>query len=868
MSVRKKSTLIITILAIYLIFIPFIALSATEKTAVPSTLASETIAKQLGWVDNPASDCGGYYLEQPFVYSTEAEKDNAVTVTSGGGLLSQRTTSLLEDKVTITRQGQQMTANKAYLYRDPTTGKLSTIDMIGNVRLREPNSLIIGKKGRYRFETKSKSLIDILYRTSIHTNKIIAPHLSPKDIQNERKVTGLTAWGGAYEFSQTHPKIYELSRASYSTCSPVNPTWQVKASHIVLNKNTGRGYATHARVLVKNIPVLYIPYINFSIDKQRKTGFLWPTLGGSNKWGPYVLAPFYWNLAPNYDMILTPGILTKRGVQLSDNFRYLTSTSEGNINFSILPSDKAFHDFQSSAKHNPQYTNPVDTPTQTASVTQAELNRLLHASDTRKGLLWRNDSRFNEHWSSHIDYNYASDDYYLRDFGRSLNEISANQLLQEGDLYYKGQNWNFTGRIQAYQTLHPINESPVLNQYRRFPQLILNGDYPDQPYGLEYFINNEITHFDILNTPGSPANLPIGNRLHTQPGISLPLYWSSFYINPRLQLALTDYNLHQTADTGTPISKHRALPILDIASGLALSRNTTLFHHAFQQTLEPQLYYTYIPYRNQSSIPVFDTTVNTLTYDQLFNYNRFTGIDRIGDANQIGLGVTTRLIDEESGYEKVRLGVGDIIYFAKRRVTLCNDNSCSDNPSNPSNSYSLSPISGVLNYHVNKSWSVNVNSIWNPISKQLDNTTLALQYFPDSAHLFNFAYTYARSGDILSGITTTNASNNLKVTDVSATWPLFQSVSAVGRWSQNWNHEHLQNLLYGLQYETCCWAVRLVGGRAFIGFNTDNNNRPQYNNEFYVQFSLKGLGDIGTGNPSGLLSGISGYNSQFGQEIY
>ncbi|VVC75053.1 LPS-assembly protein LptD [Aquicella siphonis] len=865
MSARKKTTIRYALIAI--LPVPLLAVSASlatlpaDNTDSP-TLMSETVARQLGWVEDADSKCGGYYFNQPF---TGNIKDNTVTITSDSGLLSQRATSLLEGKVTVTRSGQQITANNAYLYRDPATGKLSAIDMIGNVHLREPRSLVIGKKGRYNFETQAKSLIDIIYRTSINTSS--APAAKPAETGEIQEPASLTAWGRAYEFAQTEPNIYELSRSSYTTCPPVHPAWRIKASHIVLNKNTGRGYATHARILIKNFPVFYVPYINFSIDKQRKTGFLWPTIGGSNKWGPYFQAPFYWNMAPNYDMTFTPGILTKRGVQFINNFRYLTSSSEGNINFSILPSDKAFSDFQESAAKNAQYTNPVNTPNQSASVTQAELNRLLSASDTRAGFLFRDDSRFNENWSSHIDYNYASDDYYQRDFGRNLNEISANQLLQEGDLYYNSQNWNFIGRLQAYQTLHPINESPVLNQYRRFPQLILNGDYPDQAYGLHYFIGNELTHFDIRNTPGASANLPIGNRMHTQPGVSLPLYWSSFYINPRLQLALTDYNLYQTADTGAPNSKHRALPILDIASGIALERNVSFFSHAFQQTLEPQVYYTYIPYRNQSSIPVFDTTVNTLTYDQLFNYNRFTGLDRIGDANQIGVGITTRLIDDISGFEKVRLGVGDIIYFSNRRVTLCNDNSCSDNPSNHSNEQSLSPVSGVLNYHINPSWSFNVNSIWNPISKQLDNTTLAFQYQPDDLRLFNFGYTYARSGDILSGVSTTNASNNLKVTDFSAAWPLVRDILVVGRWSQNWNHEHLQNLLYGLQYDTCCWAVRLVGGRAFTGFDPNNNNKPQYNSEFYIQFSLKGLGDIGSGNPSGLLSGIPGYKSQFGQEI-
>ena len=160
-----------------------------------------------------------------------------------------------------------------------------------------------------------------------------------------------------------------------------------------------------------------------------------------------------------------------------------------------------------------------------------------------------------------------------------------------------------------------------------------------------------------------------------------------------------------------------------------------------------------------------------------------------------------------------------------------------------------------------------MNSIWDPISKQLANTTLAFQYRPDEARLFNVGYTYARNGDfVLSGVQTNEAINNLKVTDVSAAWPIFRDVSAVGRWSQNWNRAHLQNLLYGLQYDTCCWAVRLVGGRAFTGFDPNENNKPTYNNEVYVQFSLKGLGDIGSGNPSGLLSGIPGYNTQFGQE--
>jgi LPS-assembly protein len=276
------------------------------------------------------------------------------------------------------------------------------------------------------------------------------------------------------------------------------------------------------------------------------------------------------------------------------------------------------------------------------------------------------------------------------------------------------------------------------------------------------------------------------------------------------------------------------------------------------------VYYTYIPSRNQISIPIFDTTVNTLSYDQLFNYNRFSGIDRIGDANQIGVGITTRLIEQQSGLEKVRLGVGEIAYFANRNVTLCNNNTCTDNPQNHSNFQRLSPLSGVLDYHVNPLWKFTANSIWNPVSKQIDNSTLGLHYQPDGVRIINIGYSYVFNGDIQSGSVVNSAQNNLKLTDFSVAWPLTHDVSMVGRWSEDWNLSRLQNLLGGVQYDTCCWALRMVGGRAFTQLQ---NNTPQYNNEFYIQFALKGLGNIGSGNPTGLLSSINGYNTQFGQEL-
>lgn len=867
-------------------FIPIILLSVSSSLGIgypvlsfaATTLQQEDIANALGWIKSPVNHCGGFYLEQAFLYPTPVDNPEYVEITSKTAIISQRSISTLSGHVTVNRFDQELTADKAYLYRDPVTYQLSRMDFFGDVRLREPNTLVVGTDGHYNFVTKAKSLNNVVYRTTLsgaNGTQIAGADAVPLAARRQpRAITTLTAWGQASQFAQDAPRVYEMHDTSYSTCPPLNPFWHVKASHIVLNKNTGRGYATHARFYLWNWPVFYFPYLNFSIDHQRKSGFLTPSAGHSNRWGTYVFTPFYWNMAPNYDMTLTPGYLSSRGYQFNDTFRYLTPTSNGNITGSILPQDRAFRTFQKDALTNPAYTESISPNT------QADLRRLEKDNTTRKDFIFRDYTRFNDNWSSRIDFNYAGDDYYLKDFGGNLNEVTQNQLLQEADLFYKSEHWNFTGTLQAYQTLNPIDQPVTQTQYRRLPQLMLNGDYPDEPYGLEYFISNEATHFDILKTPGNQVSQPQGFRFNTQPGVSLPLYWPAVFISPRAQMALTNYTLTQTGDIGADAHKNRAIPIFDIATGATFSREVSFFGRGYEQTFEPELYYDYIPYRDQSMIPVFDTTVNTLTYDQLFNYNRFTSIDRIGDANQLSTGVATRFIDNAEGYQKIRLAVGDIIYFANRRVTLCNSADgpfgCSDNPDNPSNTYRLSPISGELDYNVDPAWRFTASPIWDPISKQLDNAVLALQYHPDDRHLVNLGYNYARNGDVLSGLQITSANNNLqggkvnnnlKLTDFSFSWPLYRDISAVGRWSQDWNLNRLQNLIYGLQYDTCCWAMRAVGAKTFTGINTAENNKLQYDTQFYFQFDLKGLANLQTSNPAGLLSNITGFDTQFGQGV-
>jgi LPS-assembly protein len=859
MYIRKKTKTII--------FASFLSISSVttsfaddiDSSPVPST--ETTIAKQLGWAQSNKTFCGGYYVEPPFHYADELAKHGLIEIISDQALIAMHGTSTAQGKITVTRLGQQVVANKVYLYRDPETGKLSAMDLFGNVNLREPETLVIASKAHLDLTHKTQSLNNILYRSTIYSNTKARPKITNNQIlQEERQIDHLSARGAATRFVQNHPNVYEFYEATYSTCPPENIFWQVKAKSITLDKNTGRGTARHARLYIKNTPVLYTPYLNFPIDKQRKTGFLAPQIGSSNKLGPSFALPFYWNLAPNYDTTITPTISEKRALLLTNLSRYLTETSNGKFKIGVLPHDKEFQQFQSETHSNPN----VDP-----SQFQANLRSLQNASSVRAAVSWQHQQLFNDHWSSIVDYNYVSDDYYLRDIGHNLNEVTDNQLLQQAELDYKGQYWNFIGRIQQYQTLHPIDVNTTFqNQYSRFPQLVLTGNYPGQPFGLDYFIANDLTHFDLRNTPGTTAKLPMGNRLNVQPGFSLPINRPYLYFTPRLQFAMTKYELGHVIENSTK-NLGRGLPIFDVSSGLYFDRNVTLFNTNLTQTLEPQAYYTYIPYHNQNQIPIFDTTLNTLTYDQLFTYNRFSGLDRIGDANQIAIGVTTRFIDANSGAESIRAGIGEIIYFRNRLVTLCTDNDvgCPDALIERNNRLRRSPISGMIDYHLTPHWSLVGNSIWNTQTNNMDNQSIALHYSTETRHIINLGYNFVRNGDRLPDDQPdiiTN-SDNLKQVDLSFSWPVMNNWSTVGRWTKNVNRGRLQNLLYGLQYDSCCWAVRFVASRTFT--HLGESNTPLYDAGFYFQFALKGLGNSPGNDPSQLLStSITGYNANFGQD--
>lgn len=821
-------------------------------------LTQSQLSNTLGWVNqpnNPYNICGGYYKELPIIYIPSpyiASQKQNYDFTFDQMIYSFQGASQAKGHVKVTQQDTEMTSNIAYMFRNEQTNTPKAIKMSGNVHLRSPGKLVVAKIGNFDIATGEKTLVDAYYRMALgNAGTVITKNKETGKYENH--LYQLNARGEAKELKQINPKLDVLKEASYTTCPPTSNTWKLRASRVTLDSKTGRGSSWNTRLLVHKIPVFYTPYFNFPISKKRKTGFLLPMFGSSSGDGVSVATPFYWNIAPNYDATLTPTYMDKRGLLTNGLFRYLTNVNSGKFEVGYIHNDSEFEKFQDSAP-----SNYSDNP---------KLSRITNASDDRRALSWENNSIFNDHWTSGIDYNYVSDDYYVQDLDTNIFDVSDDQLMQQAKVNYMGDNWNFLGNFQAYQTLQKV-DGDASNQYARLPQLQLDSDYPDQWLGLDYGMNSEFDRFLEETNPGGVRPTQ-GDRFSLQPGISLPFNWLSGYLTPETKLDVVKYKLQQEMP-GNPDDPGMAIPIFDIKGGLYFDRSTSLFKHDYQQTLEPVLYYLYVPYHSQNRLPIFDTSVQSFSFDQMFLNDRFSGVDRQGDANQVTYGATSRFIEDDSGNQKASVSVGQIHYFQDRKVSLYSGQA--PQAISSTDRKVDSPVAASATYNMTQHWSATAGTAWNTHTANSDNDNVTVTYQLDPYRLIDVGYDFVRGGDTLTGVPIGSAKNNLKQTNLATAWRLTDHWSVLGRWNYNWSQQHVQAYFYGLTYDSCCWAVRFLNGRTFVGPSPLNINRAykdytyQYDTVFYIQFALKGLGNIGTGDAQGYLeSNITNYVDQFGE---
>jgi LPS-assembly protein len=491
--------------------------------------------------------------------------------------------------------------------------------------------------------------------------------------------------------------------------------------------------------------------------------------------------------------------MSERGIQINGQYRYLYENGHGEIQAGFLNSDDLRNDGDDI---NPFY------------------------GEDRKHFTFEHTSTFMSRWSNDIDYNYVSDDAYLEDFGSNLSLASTTHLNRRFNLRYGGENWRFTGRLQGYQTITDA-EKP----YQRLPQLILEGNFPDQALGLSYGLRTEYTDFDH-------DELVDGQRFDIEPSVSLPLQTASTFFTPRVAVKHTQYRLDENDATITDDSPSRTLPIVSVDSGVFFEREMMFAGSDYIQTLEPRAFYLYIPERNQVDIPVFDSSLRTFNFGQLFSYDRFSGTDRIGDANQLSLAVTSRVLDAQSGREKFRASLGQIKYFRDRDVVL---------PNGTEGTRSGSDYVAEVAAEVAKNWTARGEIQWGQNWDASNFSAVQVRYRSDDGKILNLSHRYRRDG--------VSTLEGLEQVDVSGRLPLNKQWSVVGRYYRSIRDGELLEGLAGVEYQSCCWSTRLVV-RDYINDVSDEDR----NLAILLQIELKGLGNFGQKTDSLLEKSILGFD--------
>ena len=589
-----------------------------------------------------------------------------------------------------------------------------------------------------------------------------------------------------------------LDDATYSTCRRGQEFWELRARKIRLDENTGRGSAHNIVLAFKDMPVFYFPYLSFPITDERQSGFLFPRQGYGSETGLDLAVPYYWNIAPNRDMTITPRLMSERGVLLGVEYRFLESWHQGKLGFEYIPDDRRYGGARGSANVTDRATLLPDVYTD-------------------------------------LRYEYVSDDSYLRDLSNNLEFLTPNYLERHLDARYYGDGWQALARVQGFQILNPALFALTGNPYQRLPQLLLNGAWPPGAGGLSYQLHGEMVNFQ-------QSDAVTGIRLDLWPTVGWTLAQPWGYVKPQAGFRYTSYQLDHAAP-GASDTPSRAAPILSLDSGLIYDRSLQadwLGVSTGTQTLEPRLFYLYVPYRDQNDIPLFDSSVMDRDIDWLFRKNRFTGADRLGDANQLTAALTTRLIDGPSGGERLRASIGQIQYFEDRQVNLY--------PIEPPQTSANSGLIAQGQLNISSRWSVQGGVQMEPDNSDLLRVAFDLRYFTNSRQLVNVSYLMDRDQPGL------DLGDQIQSADVSLLWPLTSQWRVMGRWNQALNLGRNLETLAGLEYEDCCWAVRAVA-RQYRNTPVEIDAQTA----FYLELELKGLSRLGGGLETLLQNSILGY---------
>ncbi|MEP6548698.1 MAG: LPS assembly protein LptD [Gammaproteobacteria bacterium] len=640
-----------------------------------------------------------------------------------------------------------------------------------------------------------------------------------------------------------------LTQVRYTSCPVGNEDWMLQASSLNIDSEAQEGVAHNVTMRFKDVPIFYTPYISFPVGDERKSGLLFPSFGHSGSNGFELQVPYYFNLAPNYDLTLTPGLLTARGVELAGQFRYLSSNSHGQLDATFLPNDSQAHDNRSYL----HFTN---------------------ITDFKRGM------RFD------TDIANVSDHNYFEDFAVGSDQTSVTFLERRADLLYYDDVWRIRGQLQNFQTIDifvPPDERP----YSRVPRIQANALWPIVNSQFEFALDSEAVNF--LRDIG-----PTGVRVNVAP----ELRWSSrargYFFEPAIGFDFTQYDLRDAA-IGASSTPTRALPYARLDAGLVFERDAGSQGQR-TQTLEPRVVYSYVPYRNQDGLPIFDTGLPDLNLTELFRTNRYVGEDRIGDANQLALALTTRLFDHVSGARYLTATLGQIRYFSIPRVGLPEDVAQTGQtvvtipgvnplalpvqalvnsrgqilrsipgqyvsglpfqtmaaavPGQVLQGYPASDLVAEVAVTAYKHFSFNFDYLYNPYTSQTDKSEVSLQYRPDPSRVINLGYRFQQNPLTQGPI--------LKQWDGSFAWPIADHWNTVGRWVYSLQDHQTIEQVAGFEYKSCCWKVQVVQRR----YVRSINRTAGLDTSIALQLELTGLSSVGKSANSFLEREIRGYSTR------
>ncbi len=585
-----------------------------------------------------------------------------------------------------------------------------------------------------------------------------------------------------------------LTNATFTTCLAKTPDWQLKASEINLSPGGDFGEAYHAQFRVFDVPILYVPYFSFPVSDKRTSGFLYPKINTSRNSGLEIEIPFYWNIAENLDATFTPHYMSKRGMQLQTEFRYLLDLQSGKLDLEYLDKDKALSD-----NSDPRY-----------------LARFQHIGN------------FSDNFRAYIDYTTISDDNYLVDIGSRQYNSNDAYLYQIGELSYFGDQWQTTLKVQDFEVLGEHQPS-----YKTLPHLEMAAQQPLHFLSGQFELYSEISRFHTTN-----KNQVQANRYHVEAGLTFPLSAPAWFLNSEIKLLHTYYQQENIqSDTNLDEKVKRTLPKIRFHGGINFDRDIRVFDHSYRHTLEPQLQYLYIPEKYQDNIGLYDTTNLQNDFNGLFRDKRYSGLDRIAGANQYTLGITTRLL-ESSNLEVFRFSVGRIKYLSdSASADLKNLNKT--NQPNWRQSLTLedlkSSVAADIFYRINHQWQISGNIQYNTLEDFTNKGQVNLDYQFNKYNTLQLNHRYTRNV----------SDNSLEQVSLLTSVAMDKDWAFVGRLTRDLQKNRYLESYLGVQYESCCWAIRLAYHH-HINSNVDeevfnSKNRREFDSGFMLHFMVKGL---------------------------